>query len=316
MFHVNPEKCSFPNAVALQMPLFFLVSGNFFKACEPKTFFIKKINNILVPFLFWLIVSDIWHIMCTLWATHDISLDNITIIQFAKHPLSRIISFNIVLWFLICLFITNMIFYAVYTIFSDNKYRSFAVFFLASIGYFLFLYKITLPLWIDTSLVALPFFFLGYYCRNLSYLKPEFSLKKSLFLGIGLILVSYVIYFASGRSCINDMRTNSFYGSPVMGYLNSVMFVMGGLLLCKVINWLPIISYFGRYSIIVLCIHFPLILFVPNFIERRTGYEVNDWELAAIILLICWFAIPVCKRFLPYFVAQKPLIKMPSEKAC
>ena len=167
----------------------------------------------------------------------------------------------------------------------------------------------------DSSLVALPFSFLGYCCRNNLYLKPEYSKKKSLLLGIGLITISYIIYYVFDNPHI-VMVTSHFHGAPVLVYLNSITIVIGVLLLCKVVNWLPIVSYFGRYSIIVMCIHIPLILFIPGFIERRTGYEVNVWELTAIILLICWFAIPICKRFLPYFVAQKPLFKIPPEKAC
>ena len=73
---------------------------------------------------------------------------------------------------------------------------------------------------------------------------------------------------------------------------------------------MPIVSYFGRYSIIVLCIHIPLMFYLPKFLKQWLGYEIPVWGFTAIILLFCWIAIPICKRFLPYFVVQKPLFKL------
>lgn len=60
LFHTdNDTYNNIPNFNALRMPLYFVLSGFFFKAYEPKVFFIKKTNNILILFVFWLIVSDI-----------------------------------------------------------------------------------------------------------------------------------------------------------------------------------------------------------------------------------------------------------------
>ena len=313
--HINDERFEIPNFHALRMPLYFVLSGMFFKAYELKIFFIKKINNIFVPFLFWLITSDIWHFWNVLWSTRYKCMADFEIVRFIKDPfLYNSIECNGPLWFLFCLFIVNVIFYYVYSICKSKGAVFFAILFIASIGRLLSMKNIMLPLWIDTSLTALPFFFFGFCCREMTCLKPEYSKIKSLFWAVVLIITSYTIYYTFDHACIADMRTNSFHGSYVAVYLNSAFFVMGILLLCKVIDWLPIVSYFGRYSIIVLCIHWPLMIFIPGFIERRIGYKINDWEFLIIMLLICWFAIPLCKRFLPCFVAQKPLFKIPHKK--
>lgn len=312
--HLNDNIYGLPNFGALRMPLYFVLSGVFFKAYEVKTFFIKKINNILVPFVFWLIVSDIWRVW---WAIRNNqyqykSTFDFTIVQFVDNPLGNFIYSNGPLWFLICLFITNIIFYYIHLIFKDNLRRCFAIMFLTLIGFFLARMSITLPLWINTSLLALPYFYLGYCSRGMSWLKDEYSKMKSLLLGIGFIIISYVIYYTFDYPRI-IMDESKICGSFIMVYLNGITFVIGALLLCKIIKWLPVVSYFGRYSIIVLCIHSPLLPYIPNFIEKHFGYTINVWQHTAITLMICWLAIPICKRFLPYFVAQKPLFKIPED---
>lgn len=292
-----------PNFAALRMPLYFVLSGIFFKVYNPKVFLIKKINNIVVPLLFWLIVSDILHV-----CYHRFEVD-FTIVQFIKDPLYRNTDSNGSLWFLICLFYTNIIFYIIHVLLKNKMKICVAVIIFALIGYLFYKYNIKFPLWIDSAMTALPFFFYGYCCRDVDYLKSDYSKIKSLLLGILLIVISYFIYNTFDHAQISSVCRNTFQGSPVMAYLNSISFVMGIILLCRVINWLPIISFFGRYSIIVLCVHLPFIQVIPKFIRQIFEYDITFWELSIIIFIICWIAIPICKRYLPYFVAQKPLFK-------
>lgn len=299
--HTNNSLYNIPNFSALRMPLYFVLSGIFFKAYETKIFFIKKINNIVVPLIFWLAISDLMR-MCYSHFSVDLA-----IVKFIKDPLCRYIDCNPVLWFLICLFITNIVFYYIHSICKNNKQICLSILFLALIGYLLFKYYIKLPLWIDSALIALPFFFLGYCCKDMTYLKPEYSNKKSLLIGVTFIVLSYAIYYTFNQSTM-IISANFFQGSPIAAYLNGIFIVLGVLLLCKVINWLPIVSYFGRYSIIVLCVHKPLLTL--RFVKVWFGHEITIWEFTAIILIACWLAIPICKKVLPYFVAQKPLFKV------
>lgn len=126
-------------------------------------------------------------------------------------------------------------------------------------------------------------------------------------------MVSYFIYYAFNHPMIDEMRLNSFHGSPVLAYIiNSIALVLAVLLLCKSIRWLPIVSYFGRYSIIVLCVHMPALCAMP-FVKKHLGHKLSVFEISIIVLIFCWIAIPICKRLLPYFVAQKALFKLPSE---
>ena len=94
----------------------------------------------------------------------------------------------------------------------------------------------------------------------------------------------------------------------------SITSVLAVLFLCKIIKYIPFISYCGRYSIVLLCVHHmiyrPLMVLLP-----KTGIEFlsEKWSIAIITLLLSALCIPVCKRLIPWFIAQKDLIKIPEK---
>ena len=104
---------------------------------------------------------------------------------------------------------------------------------------------------------------------------------------------------------------NNVHGNVVVIYLLGICGVMAVLYLCKVVKRLPIVSYCGRYSIILLCTHhlfyrpIKLVLMKLSFVP--TEYVV--WITAVLTLLCCYISIPLCIKYIPYFTAQKDLIK-------
>ena len=100
--------------------------------------------------------------------------------------------------------------------------------------------------------------------------------------------------------------TNDITGNWFLGIFLSLSSVMAVLFLCKIIKRLPFISYFGKYSIIPLCVHHliyrPLKLVLTQFNISGGGI------LALSTILLCWACIPLCIKLIPWFTAQKDLI--------
>ena len=48
----------------------------------------------------------------------------------------------------------------------------------------------------------------------------------------------------------------------------------------------------------------------------KTGIEFlsDKWSIAIITLLLSALCIPVCKKLIPWFIAQKDLIKLPQKR--
>ena len=150
-----------------RMPLYFFLSGLFFKNYEGFYGFIKrKINKLLIPFVFFFLLLSFL-------------LPNLlSIIHSGRFNLGLLWSFyspeffpNFPIWFLLCLFELNLIFYIIYLI--SGKYENYQILVMTILsvivgftGYYLGYNRINLPMFVDTALSALPFFFLGYLVRK------------------------------------------------------------------------------------------------------------------------------------------------------
>lgn len=85
--------------------------------------------------------------------------------------------------------------------------------------------------------------------------------RYNLFFSIVLILPIVVYCIYNGTTPHVDFFANKYYGNPFVIYVVSISLVVGLLLLCKAIKWIPIVAYFGRYSIIVLGFHYLFLLY-------------------------------------------------------
>ena len=83
------------------------------------------------------------------------------------------------------------------------------------------------------------------------------------------------------------------------------------LMFSKYFGHLPIISYIGRYSIVVLLTHLLYLFIIRNLlyqagINQSERVDTNIVVFAVIILLMLP-TIKFCVRYLPYCFAQKDL---------
>lgn len=96
----------------------------------------------------------------------------------------------------------------------------------------------------------------------------------------------------------------------IMRYLASTVGVLALLLLLKRIQYVPIISKFGRYSIIILCtsylVYSPLRVIIPR-LTHITGFW-SDFIAFIITMTIEYFVIDFCKKYMPHVTAQKDII--------
>lgn len=300
LLHSGIEFFNLPNLVALRMPLYFFLSGLFFKPYLISEFFIKKTNNILIPFLFFIFLSDLWlKYICKIEA-------DFTLISLFKDPNTKRLISNCPLWFLLCLFETNFLAYGIIRYMKEPKKIILAVSILTAIGVFVSTKGIILPVWLDSTLLALPFFFAGYFFKRTELIYQNIRKRNLVFITLLCLLVSYGIYLLYDSHIV--FMSTEIEGNALLAYINSLSFVIAIMALCKLMVWLPVISYLGRYSIILLGLHAPLLIYIPYIAFRLFGYHINLLYILPFIFLICWLCIPLMKKYLPHFVAQKPLI--------
>lgn len=294
---------NFPGLQAMRMPLYFILSGLFFKDYGGLCNLVKKkTNKILIPFSFFYLIAYAFFYLCNKLIPGLIkSKANGLLDVFTQKEL-----FNAPIWFLLALFWANLIFCVISLRIKNEWLRTAVVFSIGGTGVLLGTYHCFLPCYIDSAMSALPFFYFGYLLKKTPILYPNSYDKYN---------VLWILLFYSVALCIDRwfgnphivFGTNDITGNWFLGIFLSLSSVMAVLFLCKIIKRLPFISYFGKYSIIPLCVHH-LIYRPLKLVLTQFNISGGGGILALSTILLCWACIPLCIKLIPWFTAQKNLI--------
>lgn len=258
-------------------------------------------NKILVPFLFFYLTSYLFFYLGEWLAPGLIKTEATGILDvFTQRQW-----FNGPIWFLLALFWANIMMCQIHITFKSEWLRAVAVMAIGGIGAALGLMKVFLPCNIDSAMSAMPFLYFGYLLRKTPLLYPN-KYDRYNVLWIALLY---------GIACFVDVK----FGNPHIGFhynnvvgnylliltltLSSVLTV---LLLCKMVKHIPVVSYFGRYSIVSLCTHH--MIYRPLKMVLIHFGIMNNWTIAIATLSVCLILIPIFTKYLPWFTAQKDLL--------
>ncbi|MBR4129863.1 MAG: acyltransferase [Bacteroidaceae bacterium] len=288
----------------MRMPLYFILSGLFFKDYQGgiREFLLRKFNRILVPYLFFYIIYK-----AIAWLVQNYT-------NFASTG-ANITSIWGPLWFLRCLFIMNVIFAISYYAIRRIKMSAVAsevllgttMFVIGILGYHLG----DLRLNFGTAMTCMPFLWSGFVLnRRLHLLQRRIPWWMALIMA--LILFGMVYYLYVGE---NFFFTNTYNSSWPLLYIAGFSGTLAVLLLSSVIKWFPVISYIGRYSLIVLCTHMAIVTLLVASLHflPETARQTGIWHSLIFLAITLAFSVFCCwllKKYLPWFTAQKDLIKV------
>lgn len=294
---------------SFRMPLYFFISGVFFKPYHGTTeFIIRKINRLIIPFFFFFLIP-----FCCAYILGSIKPDFFQIapsmrelfIPFSGHGLIR---YNPPIWFLLALFVCNGLFYIIHECLRKRNEKLFilTIIGIGCIGYLLAKYRIELPLYIDVAMAALPFYFGGFWVRRYNFFLQKHRYDK--YIPSIVVCLIAILYLSSGYI---GLRCNVIHNSIIGFYLAGFSGILSILLVCKLINHLPIVSQIGKTSIVSLGIHSIII----TFLERSLSHFFdNPWWLIAVIytltIIACYALTPIITTLFPRVVAQKDFIKI------
>ena len=315
LFHIKGiERCEYLFDPILfsfcMLPPFFFLSGLFFKEERSFSAFIrKKTNRLLIPFAFFYLTTSV--IMPNV--LHSLlGVDFQTVLGWpslwafvwpGEYP-------NIPLWFLWCLFVMSILFRAMLT--GARKcfpHRSLTVLVVLSLGCAIVGTFVEYTFQADvanllSALKNMPFFCLGYMAKRKEMVNGmvhtgKLSRVAVLVLSFSVMLLDYL------PSLQGSVATET-----VLFYLCSVAGIVFLLTLCSLVGHLPLISYLGQYSIIVLLTHGLFVRVGAPFVLLLSQYTNPHCATLCFWLLMMvsyWIVIPFCRRYLPHVTAQKPL---------
>lgn len=313
LYHINRRYDMYPELFKIlstfRMPLYFFLSGLFFKEYENFFGFLKrKTNKLLIPFLFFYLITSflmpnlLYQFGYTVEKTQSLGISGLWAFlnkeQFSNGPI----------WFLWCLFLLNIIFYLIYIV-AQRTTRPLPVLLLlgallGGLGMACSINGVNLRGFLDTALTALPFFCIGYVFRKYTRILYDNSFDKYLLV---IICVCAVITIVGGGN--SSYKANHFNMHPLLVYIRGMSGTLFIVFLAKYLKNLPFISYWGRYSIMVLLTHGLLLqVYIPIVKKLHLGDDLSVVLLLIGTMFSYNLVIPLMKKYLPYVTAQKDVI--------
>lgn len=251
------------------MPLFFILSGicfDFNKYKDASVFLRKKVKQILFPF----IVFFVLFLPFCLIFDKGYELKSFTY----KAPYT--------LWFLLVLFLANIIYYGLCTVTYKITNRIIGILCLFAISSILNLTNIDLPYSLSTVCSAAAFLGVGnLYREYFYYIKLSIGLACLIILGV-ITLILDERY---------NMQSNNL-GGFLYGYIPCFIGSIGIISLSQFIEKFKCsgLTYIGRNSLIIMLFHFPLLilslLYLKPLIQNHLVYKGLEFFIIIILSLI------------------------------
>lgn len=280
---------------SFHMPLFFLAAGWVYKEKTVITDIKRRIQTIVVPyFSFGLLVLLYWQVIERRFRDSDMSFMDSLLGLFTGCYDN--LDFNVHLWFLPCFFVTVVLFNILVNL-GDRKI-AYVISALMSLIY------VVLPM------PELPwgfnrvFKYIGFYAVGVFLVRRETRIvDRKVRTGMVAVVLIILNFFLS----LHNLTTG------IMWFVTALIGVAALILISQLINENKILQYFGRISLIVLCIHGPIYRIVVKIVSiplhMGTDAVRENFLLAMIVvaatMCICSVAYEVAVRMAPWMIGKR-----------
>ena len=277
------------------MPLFFLAAGWVYKEKTVLTDIKRRIQTIVIPyFSFGFLVLIYWQLIERKFRDSDMSFLDALVGLFSG--CYNNLDFNVHLWFLPCFFVTVVLFNVLVNL--GGKKIAYIASALMSLIY------IMLPMPEFPWGFNRVFKYIGFYAVGtvLAGRKAE-VVDKKLEAAILVVVLFGLSFFLS----FLNLTTG------IMWYVTAFIGVIAVILISQLVKVNRILQYFGRISLIVLCIHGPVYRIVVKIVSilLHMGADVvrENFLLAMVVVVItmaiCSMAYEAVVRVAPWMVGKK-----------
>lgn len=294
---------------SFHMPLFFLISGYVFSTKYNFLEFVKrKVKSILVPYFCLGVVIVLFRNLYSVQG--EISLKNIF-----THIIRLIIQRrNYSLWYLTVLFIINIALYIIVKLLKTETKIAICVFLISIIGniYYYFFDNLILPWNADACLIAILFFFAGYFYKNHNEQIDGFMNKKiptiiSIILLFAInIIFNYLTQKISGKG-LEMFRCS--YGFVPFTYISAFAGIFFIIYVSKLITIKPV-KYIGENSLLYFAWHQSIgIPLATDILTKLLNFNLNGNKIITIMYLLLEFSIIIVMMTIFNIIISKTKLK-------
>lgn len=233
---------------------------------------------------------------------------------FTAENTSNSFAYNVVLWFLPCLFVADVI----YSRIKDKKLEIIYLIGLIAIYYMLIKNLPSLPWCLNVAIISVPFLALGYhfYKPILQFMTTGKYIQKNIILLL-VSICSILLIIRYLNPSVNMMHNiipqfYLFYPTAILGTLMVFSISQVTISLLKDAKVFKIFTIY-RGSLIIMCIHEPIkriVLVLASKLINMPTDIIRDNLLFSIgimiiIILICFPFIYIIQNYLPWMTGKK-----------
>lgn len=299
---------------SFHMPLFFYVSGFLYKEkyeqMNTKEYIIKRAKQLVYPYFTLYVINLLWLII----KDHSISSIAKYLISFGYS--NYIFDSNYVgaVWFLLCLFVVEIIYFILKKknskIFLNSSLILFLTFGIAISQLIKYKY-FRLPFWTDIALFGIIFYHIGVITKRVKK-KINLTNKKRIILLISFIILNIICIILNYKYCNSDKfkgRTDMLYlyfGNYIYFFLGAVSGIYTWHIVASLIKENKILEMYGKNTLLIMGIHI-IIYQIIEFIYKYSKLSINT-NIVFICMFLCVSILSlvgsiIIKKFFPYLIS-------------
>lgn len=283
---------------------FFFVSGLFFKKYEFGEFSKKQVNGLLVPFIFFYLISYPFRIVVHGWDFQTLTTFDWGCILdvFKSEGRSDYLFVNVPLWFILCIFFVR---YYYWFICKNKKW----VLLIVAIILLIFqssINRVATPFMINNALYWLGFFIIGNLSTNLLKIA---NWKNRLIATIVSGITAIVLYFSE-----NYVDSTILLHAVV--HLERILIIIFTIFIFSFLDkvrYLGPLRFMGENTLAILGYHLLILIPLGRIAHKLSSGEQYPYliGLSCSILTasILYFVIKLSNKYIPALVGKKGLIK-------
>lgn len=283
--HIFQQGYLYDLIYTFHMPAFFVINGFLLQKTnafdKPIYEFLKsRIMSIIIPFLFFEVMGILIHLY-----VYGILLNPIGYL----YGLVNLTYYNDPCWFLIAVFLANIMFYFLQKIKSKRAIITIVII-ISSCSYFV----TSISSDLRRAAIALLFLAIGYYAKEVSM---ENSNRIALYISIIILLII--------ASVNGDTSFVAFdFKNPFLYVIGAISGTYMVLYLSKKMNFAPL-EYFGKNSLVVMATHWLILMIIHKHVET-INLSVQMGMVALVLVIVLEFPITYCmNKYIPFLVGKK-----------
>jgi len=275
------------------MPLFFIVAGLFLR--PGNDIYLKRCKTILIPYLIFAVITFLyWRFLEIRFRPIDEGFDANSHFFDIFWQTNRF-QFNIVLWFLPCLFITTILVNVLLTIIK-NRIIILGICLLWIVVASLYMPD-TNAFWIKETWYAFPFVTVGWLIGGwVSKSENMLSNVPWFYKMTALIPLVAIMFLPHGGSILSSQYPNGYAYFFVMAIICVLaVYVLSTLLVNQ--KWL---SWLGCNTLIIMCLHDPIkrvVIKIFSYVMHQSSDEIRESIVLSLLVtaIVIGALVPVCK---------------------